>query len=213
MITIEDIKKTVKIEHQDRMAVRWMLYDQVLPMVKPDTYWLEFGVYSGQTINYISRFAPGVMFGFDSFYGLPEEWQPGFPKGYFSMNGKMPEVNSNVVLVKGLFQDTLPYFLKIIPGSFGFVHVDSEIYTSAKFVLDSIRDRLVHEAIIVFDELIGYDTYREHEFKALNEFAQDVSGKYDIEVLAHTNYEQVAVLVVEREQFTREYFNMLFQMQ
>lgn len=211
VITSEDIEKTVKIEHQDRMVVRWMLYDHIIPLVKPQTMWLEFGVHSGQTINYISRFTQGVVFGFDSFYGLPEAWQPGFEKGYFTMNGNLPEVNSNVVLVKGLFQDTLPHFLNIIPGNIGFVHIDSDIYSSAKFVLDSIKDRIVHETVIVFDELIGYETYREHELKALNEFAQDISGEYDIEVLAHTNYEQAAVLVVDRKQFEREYFNMLFQ--
>ena len=34
---------------------------------KPNTLWLEFGVGSGQTINYISKFTNDKVYGFDSF--------------------------------------------------------------------------------------------------------------------------------------------------
>jgi hypothetical protein len=39
---------------------------------KADTLWLEFGVWKGTTINYISKFTDDKVYGFDSFYGLPE---------------------------------------------------------------------------------------------------------------------------------------------
>ena len=210
MVTIEEINRSEKFEHPDRMAARWLIYDHVLPMAKQNTLWMEFGVHSGQTINYISRFCKGTVFGFDSFYGLPEDWQPGFPKGYFSMNGQLPEVNPNVVLVKGLFQDTLPHFLNIIPGDIGFIHIDSDIYSSAKFILETVKDRIIHETVFLFDELIGYPTYADHEFKALNEFAGEIEKEYDIEVVGHTNYEQVAIVVIDREEWKRNYYEILF---
>ena len=42
---------------------------------KPNTLWLEFGVASGRTINYISTFTNDTVYGFDSFEGLPEKWR------------------------------------------------------------------------------------------------------------------------------------------
>ena len=52
---------------------------------KPNTLWLEFGVASGISINYISRFTNDKVYGFDSFEGLPEKWRDGFNKGAFNM--------------------------------------------------------------------------------------------------------------------------------
>ena len=40
---------------------------------KPNTLWLEFGVASGNTINYISKFTNDKVYGFDSLEGLPEK--------------------------------------------------------------------------------------------------------------------------------------------
>lgn len=57
---------------------------------KPNTLWLEFGVASGKTINYISKFTKDKVYGFDSFEGLPEKWRDGFDKGAFNRNGNLP---------------------------------------------------------------------------------------------------------------------------
>ena len=80
---------------------------------KEDTLWLEFGVASGNTINYISKFTNNTVYGFDSFEGLPEKWRDGIEKGFFSRNGILPQVNSNVKLIKGWFNETLVDFIKI----------------------------------------------------------------------------------------------------
>ena len=79
---------------------------------KPDTLWLEFGVASGNTINYISQFTDDKVYGFDSFEGLPEKWRDGFDKGAFSQNGTLPKVNQNVELIKGWFNETLLPFIQ-----------------------------------------------------------------------------------------------------
>jgi hypothetical protein len=48
---------------------------------------LEFGVFSGNSINIIAdKFPLRTIYGFDSFEGLPEEWErddKGFPLGFF----------------------------------------------------------------------------------------------------------------------------------
>ena len=77
----------------------------------PDGLYLEFGVQHGVSINMSSSILPNQQFyGFDSFEGLPEEWDNGkriLKKGTLSRNGIPPTVNDNVTLIKGLFQDTL----------------------------------------------------------------------------------------------------------
>ena len=85
--------------------------DQV---VLEDGLFLEFGVYKGTSINFISSLIPDKkIYGFDSFEGLPEEWVPSRPKGYFSTDGKLPEVNKNTTLVKGFFDKSIPEFKKM----------------------------------------------------------------------------------------------------
>lgn len=138
----------------------------------PNTLWLEFGTASGRTINYISGFSPHPVYGFDSFEGLPELWRPGFPKGAFDMKGTLPSVRENVRLVKGWFSDTLTPFLAEHTGLVSFLHIDCDIYSSTKYVLETLRDRLAPGCIIVFDELVNYDGFDEDngELHAFYEF-------------------------------------------
>lgn len=36
---------------------------------------MEFGVYSGRTINHMANLTNKTIYGFDSFEGLPEDWR------------------------------------------------------------------------------------------------------------------------------------------
>ena len=59
---------------------RYLLYDYVNP--KENIDYLEFGVYKGESIKYwmdINQYENSRFFGFDSFQGLPENWE-GFLK-------------------------------------------------------------------------------------------------------------------------------------
>lgn len=90
------------------------LLSYAFSLSKMDGLNLEFGVFSGTTINHLSSEYPHLNFvGFDSFEGLPEDWKSGFEKGCFSVK-ELPIVNKNVQLVKGWFDNTLPEFLKKI---------------------------------------------------------------------------------------------------
>ena len=145
---------------------------------KQDTLWLEFGVTSGSTIQCISKYANQV-YGFDSFLGNPEEWRPGYEAGIFSMNGVLPAVNSNVHLIPGLFQDTLVPFLEYQGKKVSFIHIDSDLYSSAKFILDSVKGYLDTDCIIVFDEFVNYPYYGNGEYKAFHEFVTENNVSYD----------------------------------
>ena len=54
-----------------------------------DGLFLEFGVYNGASINILSKLKPDKVFhGFDTFTGLPEDWDMGHKKiraGSFSL--------------------------------------------------------------------------------------------------------------------------------
>lgn len=147
--------------------------------MRPDGLWLEFGVYSGKSINRIARHAPGPVYGFDSFEGLPEDWNRGRQisrKGAFDLGGALPRVRPNVILKPGWFEDSLPHFLAETPGDVAFLHVDCDLYSSTKTVFDCLEGRIGAGAVVVFDELINYTTFREHEWKALREFV-DRTGR------------------------------------
>lgn len=148
---------------------------------KPNTLWLEFGVASGRTINYISKFTNDTVYGFDSFEGLPEKWRDGFEKGAFSRNGNFPVVNANVVLVKGWFHETLPDFIQAQKKKISFIHMDADLYSSTKYILNTLKDYLDNDCVIVFDELVNYPGFDgdRGELKAFYEFITENSVKYE----------------------------------
>lgn len=141
---------------------------------------LEFGVYKGTTINHLSKHWPERrFFGFDSFEGLPEDWSGArYSEVNFDRRGRMPKVNDNVTLVKGWFDKTLPDFLEAHREPVSFVHVDCDIYSSTKCVLDLVTDRLRPDAVLVFDEFFNYKGYEQHEYKAFFEWAQTFEPRY-----------------------------------
>ena len=148
---------------------------------KPNTLWLEFGVASGRTINYISKFTDETVYGFDSFEGLPEKWRDGFDKGAFSSNGNLPIVNENVVLVKGWFDQTLPDFIKSQDKKVSFIHMDADLYSSTKCILNTLKDYLDTDCVVIFDELVNYPGFDKDkgELKAFYEFITDNDVNYE----------------------------------
>jgi len=148
---------------------------------KPNTLWLEFGVFSGRSINYISGFTQDIVYGFDSFEGLPEKWRDGYEKGVFNRNGSLPKVNDNVQLIKGWFQDTLPDFIQTHKQKISFIHMDADLYSSTKYVLNTLKHFLDKDCIIVFDELVNYIGFDGDtgELKAFYEFITENKVNYE----------------------------------
>jgi hypothetical protein len=151
---------------------------------EPNTLWLEFGVFSGNTINYISNFTSGKVYGFDSFEGLPETWRPGFDKGAFDRNGNLPIVQENVELVKGWFNESLPTFLDSHPGEkVTFLHLDADLYSSTIYVLNELNNRnlIAKDCVVVFDELVNFDGWLDDtsELRALMEFVEKNDVKFE----------------------------------
>lgn len=180
----------------DTMAVRIRELEWLADKI-PEGEILEFGVFRGVTINCLGYALPDrKIIGFDSFEGLPEDWDMGgkkTKKEAFDRGGEMPEVPDNVTLVKGFFDKTLPEYKKNL-GKIGFLHCDADLYSSTKTVLTELNDLIVPGTIIRFDELscwrhvfneaspknisrVKYTTWEEHEWKALLEWLNDYNRK------------------------------------
>lgn len=154
---------------------------------------LEFGVYSGKSINYISSLVDGIVYGFDSFEGLPEKWRDGFGKGVFKVD-QLPNVRKNVRLVKGWFDDSIPIFVNGNKQNIGFLHIDCDLYSSTKTIFDLLGLRIVPGTVIVFDEFFNYPGWENGEYLAFREFTSTNNIRY--EFIGYNRYhEQVAILI------------------
>lgn len=170
------------------------LLNYALSQVLVKGMYLEFGVYSGKTINYISTKVPmETVFGFDSFEGLPENWRTGFEKGTFKTDS-LPDVNSNVVLIQGWFKDTLPGFVKTHNENCAFIHIDCDLYSSTKTIFDNFKNKITPGTIIVFDEYFNYPNWQKGEYMAFQNFIKDTGLKYEYIGYVET-HEQVAVRI------------------
>jgi len=138
---------------------------------------LEFGVYKGDSIKEwlrINTHPESRFWGFDSFVGLPEQWQrftETTPVGAFDVQGVVPAIaDERLAFVKGYFQDTLPEFLTTwcggSPGRRIILHCDADLYSSTLYVLTTLNRFLVPGSILIFDEFSSVL----HEFRAFSDF-------------------------------------------
>ena len=154
---------------------------------------LEFGVFYGETLRVIADETPQPVYGFDSFEGLPEDWTSSQRKGRFSLEGNVPVFDQpNVSLVRGWFDKTLPGFLQEHQEPIRFLHVDSDLYSSAVTVLNELADRLVPGSVILFDEYFNYPGWQQHEFRAFQEFVSHTGRRY--EYLGYTSAHQAVAV-------------------
>lgn len=160
---------------------------------KLDGLVLEFGVRNGISINMLARQTDQDIHGFDSFEGLPEQWE-GMPVGALSTFNQLPKVPDHVHLHAGWFEDTLPGFIEKHPGPIRFMNVDCDIYSSTKTIFHYLHDRIVPGTVIIFDEYICNPAWREHEYKAFQEFIAKSGLKY--EYLLFSPYSKQAAVII-----------------
>jgi hypothetical protein len=180
--------------HAKREAVDYIIANMPDAMVLPDRFGLlgfalarapaaglvvEFGVEKGASLRHLAGLTKRDVHGFDSFEGLPGDWtgtREG--KAAFSRDGKLPKVPANAKLHVGWFDATLPGFLAANAGPCALVHVDCDIYSSTVTIFSLLKDRIGAGTVIVFDEYFNYPGWRQHEYKAFQEFIAQTGMKY-----------------------------------
>ena len=147
--------------------------------VTVDGHWCEFGVRQGRSLNWLIDEYPGqVIHAFDSWEGLPEEWNHG--TGIVAgMSCDPPVVPDHIQLHKGWFKDTLPVWKQENTDTIGFLHMDADIYSSTKEVLVSLNNQIVPGTVITFDEFCNFRLsgkmrkWQDQEFLALVEWLDE----------------------------------------
>jgi hypothetical protein len=133
--------------------------------------YLEFGVHEGESMRTwtrLLRHPESALHGFDSFEGLPERWSHEEGVGHFSTQGHVPTFDDpRVQIFPGWFDQTLPSYdpprkERLI------VAVDSDLYSSAALVLDTLSERIAPGTFLYFDEF--HD--RAHELRAFSDFLE-----------------------------------------
>jgi hypothetical protein len=145
-----------------------------------DGLYLEFGVATGNTLGEIANSAPAqkIVYGFDSFKGLPGHWSGHVETAGAFKQTRLPQVPSNATLVPGLFSDTVPSFITENKGPVSFVHIDCDLYSSTATILNNIGSRFQPGTMVLFDEYFNYPGWKLHEHKAWVEFAEKTGTQY-----------------------------------
>jgi hypothetical protein len=155
--------------------------------------YLEFGVHQGHSIFHFAsenKSAGSRFFGFDSFTGLPEDWNSDYQRGHFDVGGKPPKTDDpRIEFVVGSFQDTLPKFIANFKTENRIVvHLDCDLYSSTLYCLTKLDSVLPAGTILMFDEFGDV----QHEFRAVHDYL--ASYRRQVRVLcSHNDFFAVAV--------------------
>ncbi len=176
---------------------RYELYDYVIEKEKlgSNIDYLEFGVSKGLSfkwwVNRINN-KDARFFGFDTFTGLPEDWGP-FKKGDMANNNHPPKLNDlRCKFYQGLFQQTVPEFLKSYSSDKRkVIHMDADLYSSTLFVLTTLSHVIKKNDIIFFDEF----NVPLHEYKAFIDWTSSFYINYKV-LGGVNNYYQVAIKIL-----------------
>lgn len=181
---------------------------QVIPYL-PRGNLVEFGVYSGNTLNRLINGAAGwdkpfdKVYGFDSFLGLPEEaphvkHNHEWPKGAFSISqdkglatveDAITYVRGNIErkdieLIPGFFETSLTKELgKTLEYSASYLHIDVDIYLSTIQVLEWIVNNNIAKigSLVRFDDWWWQHNEDIQEWTASNSLAmKEITEKYNL---------------------------------
>ena len=162
---------------------KWVLEHEKLTEI-PVQY-LEFGVAQGESFKWFLSMngnADSRFHGFDTFTGLPEDFGS-YKKGTFNNLDEVPVISDpRGKFYQGLFQQTLPGFLKEIDSSKRkLIMIDADLYTATLYVLTTLAPYLRKNDIIFFDEF----AVPTHEFRAFLDFT--ASYYQPLELIAAAN--------------------------
>lgn len=183
-----------KWDYQKRYPMyKWVIEKENLHTI-PVNY-MEFGVAQGQSFRWFLQqnlLPESRFYGFDTFTGLPEDWGP-MKKGTFNNGNKVPEINdTRGKFYQGLFQQTVPSFLKEVSNNRRNIFMmDADLYSATLYALTSLAPIMKKGDIIFFDEF----AVPTHEFKAFLDFTQSYYINLEL-IAAANNYYFAAFKVV-----------------
>jgi tetratricopeptide (TPR) repeat protein len=160
---------------------RWSLFDAAIKMSDRTRPFYEYGVWMGESFKYLIK-AYKKGYGFDTFVGLPEDWN-GVPQGTYSGYGKIPKIEGGKFIV-GEFSKTLPAFFEKKRPIASLINFDSDLYSSTLCALNHSLPIIDGKTILVFDELIVNLEWENDEYKALLEFCDNHNFNFEVHMVS-----------------------------
>ena len=175
---------------------KFYFFDAIIKKSITSKPFYEFGVWRASSFKYlIKAFKKG--YGFDTFTGLPEDWDLGShieKKGAYTNEGNVPKIKGGEFIV-GKFEDTLPVFFSESHPMASVINFDADLYSSTICALNFSKSVMDKDTILIFDEFIINESWEQDEFRALNEFCSN--NHYSYEVIAISFFtKQVAVKLI-----------------
>lgn len=160
---------------------------------------VEFGAYRGGNALFMAAVCKELypemkVYAFDTFEGMPvtDSSRDAHRAGDFKDAGHDELVGviekeklDNLVLVRGLFEDTAPDALKGI-GNVRLNHIDCDIYSAVKYSYDVTRDHMVDGGYWVFDDSLYSSCIGAME--AVEETLIQRDGRFAEQVYPHLVY-------------------------
>ena len=150
---------------------------------------LEFGIGAGSSGNILAETIPKEkIWGFDSFNGFYEISESSlWYKVNKTFNKVKPTMRNNYEIIEGYIENTLEDFVKKIDidtyDAF-FIHADLDIYEPTKKVLQTFL-KYKKKTYIMFDQLLNYEEFEQHEWKAFYE--EVICKNIDYKIIAFTD--------------------------
>lgn len=156
--------------HFNNKDARTIDFEKIFKYVKINKIegsYLEFGVYRGKSfvlaLNTRKKLNIKEMkfFAFDSFTGLHESEGDVFhkfqfansKKNFMNLLSKLGFTFEDIEIVEGLYSESLKKKINIKAAV---VHIDCDLYSSTKDVLEFISPLLSHGSIIIFDDWYSF---------------------------------------------------------
>lgn len=163
-----------------RVRDRDAVFEAVAERVRDrDVLYMEFGVWEGKSMRFWSnalKNPKSKLHGFDSFEGLPEDFDVKGPytKGSFDVGGRIPKIDDpRVKFIKGWFEDTLPKY-QVPSHETLVICLDADLYSATIFVLRQLKDHIKPGTFIYFDDMSRPD----HEPRAFDEFVAETGRRF-----------------------------------
>ena len=175
---------------------KFYFFDAIVKKSITSKPFYEFGVWRASSFKYLIKFFK-KGYGFDTFTGLPEDWDVGNgieKAGTYTSDGNVPKIKGGEFIV-GKFEDTLPVFFSKSRPIASLINFDADLYSSTICALNCSKSVMDKDTILIFDEFIIYESWEQHEFKALNEFCSINHWSYEVVAISFST-KQVAVKII-----------------
>ena len=169
---------------------KFYFFDAIVKKSITSKPFYEFGVFRASSFKYLIKFFK-KGYGFDTFTGLPEDWNVGShieKKGTYSGDRNVPSIKGGEFII-GKFEDTLPGFFSESRPMASVINFDADLYSSTICALNFSKPVMDKDTILIFDELIINESWEQDEFKALNEFCS----------INHFSYEVIAISFITKQ--------------